>query len=73
MDSRGKTKEKKKCFSREISSFEVLFSNTEPLFQPYDLTLDKNSIWKIEDLPNLKWLSRDQNEKFIKCENTTQS
>lgn len=42
MDSRGKDKEEKE---RSVSvgkflDFEVLFSNIEPLFQPYDLTLD---------------------------------
>lgn len=48
MDCQQKDKKKKGVSVGKFLDFEVLFSNTEPLFQPYDLSVDKKSIWKKE-------------------------
>lgn len=43
MDFEGKDKTKDRVLRGEIITLEILFSNVELLFQPYDVMLIKNS------------------------------
>lgn len=76
MDCWQEDKKKRSVSVGKFLDFEVLFSNTEPLFQPCDLTLDTKSIWKTEVLsarPQPHMLVKRSKWKGIRCEDPQSS